>query len=347
MRILFVTAHKHLPELRGGMEVNTHELSMRLKSRGAAVGMLCGLAGKGLTGLRARFQIKVLKNSCPKDMTLGYPTWRAWNSVDHVGRIAQAFKPDAIIVQGGADFIPLITECLKLELPVFCYLHTQDELVLDQALLENPNLFFIANSLFTQSLHLEKKILGVIRPLIRPEFYATETDRSAAIFVNPARHKGLDVVLGIASACPDVPFIFVVNRSGAKDSLNREIDLKRYPNIRVIGPFADMRKAYSKAKVILAPSQCLETWGRIATEAHFSAIPVLASSRGGLSEAVGSGGICLPADTPLAGWVETFRSIWDDTNHYAELCDAARTYARREEIDPEFIVESFLNLISR
>ena len=131
LRILFVTNHKHVPELRGGMEVNTHALALALRQRGAAVGVLCGLAGVGLTGLRARLIRKFLRNPCPADHYLGYPTWRSYEPVACLDAVVRGFQPHAIIVQGGAGFIPLVNACLQLKVPVFCYLHTQDRLLLD------------------------------------------------------------------------------------------------------------------------------------------------------------------------------------------------------------------------
>src|SRR5258707_6483742 len=112
MRVLFVTTNKHLPELRGGMEVNTHELGLALLERGVTVGVLCGLAGMGLTGISARLRSKLLRDPCPVDRGLGYPTWRSYDSIPHVGRVAASFKPDVLVVQGGADFVPLVGTCL-------------------------------------------------------------------------------------------------------------------------------------------------------------------------------------------------------------------------------------------
>lgn len=345
MRILFVTAHKHLPELRGGMEVNTHELATRLQENGIRVGVLCGLAGRGFTGLYARFRIKIFNNPCPKDMRLGYQTWRTWNVLKHINHVCRDFSPDAIILQGGADFLALVTECLKSELPVICYLHTPDPLLMPHALLNAPNLFFIANSEFTKSLHQGKTIEAIIRPLMQAKLYVTVTDRSAAVFVNPAAHKGLDIVLKIAIARPDVPFLFVVNHPAGKAALKNKVSLIDYPNVKVVGPFNDMRNVYSKARIILAPSQWPETWGRIATEAHFSAIPVLASNTGGLREAVGPGGMCLAPDAPLEAWIAAFNEIWDDPVRYATFSRAADAYARRTEISPPHIVQSFESFV--
>lgn len=346
MRVLFVTTHKYLPELRGGMEVNTHELAGELIKTGHAVGVLCGLAGTGWIGLLARVRIKIFRNPCPRDAILGYSTWRAWHSVEHVAQVVKQFQPDVIVVQGGADVVALLEAALQLQIPVFYYIHTPDTLALPPALSADRNLFFMTNSLFTASVHREQVVSAVVRPLIKRENYATVSDRSAVVFINPAPHKGLEVVLGLAAGRPDVTFIFVVNRSSGIATLQEKVDLTRYPNIQLLGPLSDMRQAYSKARLILAPSQWVETWGRIATEAHFSGIPVLASDRGGLPEAVGPGGVCIAAEADGSTWLAAFAKIWDDPVLYEELVVASRTYAERLEIDRNFITTSFVEALT-
>jgi glycosyltransferase involved in cell wall biosynthesis len=346
MRILFVTTNKHLPELRGGMEVNTHQLCGALLERGVSVGVLCGLAGVGPTGISARLRSKLLRDPCPMDTGLGYPTWRSYDSLPHVGRVVAAFKPDALIIQGGADFVAMVTSCLGVGLPVICYLHTQDRLLVAKDILEHPNIAFIANSDFTRLMHQEKRFLGVVPPIVPAGNYITATSRSSAVFINPARYKGLDIVLDLAAARPDVKFLFVVNRKGFERRGSNQPPWHHLRNVKLIGPVRDMRRVYGCAKLVLAPSQWLETWGRMATEAHFSGIPVLASNRGGLPEAVGPGGICLPADAPFPVWLEAFSAIWDDPIHYQQLCGAALEYSQRREISREAVVESFLALLT-
>jgi glycosyltransferase involved in cell wall biosynthesis len=346
MRILFVTTNKHLPEHRGGMEVNTHELTMALLERGASVGVLCGLAGVGSTGLSARLRRKFLRDPYPVDMRLGYPTWRSYDSISYVGSVAAAFKPDVFVVQGGADFLPLVTTCLRLGPPVVCYLHSPDRLVLPAEMLGNPNISFIANSSFTRSIHTEKNFLGVVPPIVPSGNYSTPTNRSCAVFINPAPYKGLDIVLCLAKARPDVTFLFVVNRRRFEHRGPTQQPWDRLRNVKIVGPVRDMRRIYRRAKLVLAPSQWVETWGRIATEAHFSGIPVLASNSGGLPEAVGPGGLCLPRDAPFPEWLEAFSGIWDDPIRYEQLCAAARHYSQRREISRDAIIESFLVLLN-
>lgn len=343
LRILFVTAGKHVPELRGGMEVNTHDLGHALIQRGMAVGVLCGLAGLGLVGLQARARINLFGNATPMDRVLGYPTWRSWNVVPEVERMARQFDADVIVLQGGADFDPLVRACLATGLPVLFYAHTPDRLALAPELACHPRLHFIANSFYTASLHPDKTIRAVIPPLIPRERYATNTDRTLAVFVNPAPYKGLAIVDGLAAARPDVSFLYVVN------SKLPHIPGSVRPamaNVQVKGPVADMRSVYRHAKLLLAPSLWEETWGRVATEAHVNAIPVLASRRGGLPEAVGPAGICLDADAPAEEWADAFSSLWDDAARYADVAEAARLFSLRPEIDVLHIVDTFIKTLT-
>jgi glycosyltransferase involved in cell wall biosynthesis len=168
--------------------------------------------------------------------------------------------------------------------------------------------------------------------------YAVKPDRSSAVFVNPSPHKGEVLVRNLAAARPDVPFLFVVNQAG---SANKGGQQRSNGNIRYIGPLDDMRQVYRHAKLALMPSQWLETWGRVATEAQFSGIPVLASNRGGLPEAVGPGGICLAVDAPLDAWLAAFSAIWDREDNYGMLSERALLFAQRSEIDPDAIVDAF------
>ena len=209
-------------------------------------------------------------------------------------------------------------------MPVVCYLHTPDKLPLPDDLAARPSLHFVVNSEFTRSLHPDKMIDRVFRPLMRSADYTVEPDRSSAVFVNPAAHKGLAVVMGLAAARPDVPFLFVASRHTVQ---KQAIDLGHCRNIREIGPFRDMRKAYRRARLLLVPSQWVETWGRVVSEAQFSGIPVLASSRGGLPESVGPGGICLDAAARPDEWLAAFATLWDDQARSRALGAAALRHA--------------------
>jgi glycosyltransferase involved in cell wall biosynthesis len=116
-------------------------------------------------------------------------------------------------------------------------------------------------------------------------------------------------------------------------------------NITLHPPTQDMRPIYAGAKILLAPSQWEEAWGRVATEAHVNGVPVLGSNRGGLPEAIGPGGVVLPADAPAEDWAAALSRLWDDPVAYAASSKAARAYSRRPEIQPATIAAKLRGIL--
>src|SRR5262249_28320054 len=134
--------------------------------------------------------------------------------------------------------------------------------------------------------------------------------------------------------CPDFPFLFV---RGWPLSASLEAELQQHisslPNVQLVARTEDMASIYAQTRVLLVPSQWDETWGRVASEAQFSGIPVLSSDSGGLPEAVGHGGILLRRDDPAEVWADSLRSLWCDTAVYREKREAALAHAARPELD--------------
>jgi glycosyltransferase involved in cell wall biosynthesis len=84
-----------------------------------------------------------------------------------------------------------------------------------------------------------------------------------------------------------------------------------------------------------------ETWGRVASEAQFSGIPVLGSDIGGLPEAIGPGGVIVGVKEPIEVWVSALKRLWHDQDWYSEKSKQAITYAQRRQLD---IVEQVVTL---
>ena len=188
----------------------------------------------------------------------------------------------------------------------------------------------------------------MIVPLFDRARYRVESARREVLFVNPHPHKGVDIALGLARACPDIPFRFVRGWLLSPDEEERlAAELAGLANVRVWPQTSDMAQHYAQARVLLAPSRWAETWGRVATEAQFSGIPVLASDVGGLPEAVGPGGMLLPPDAPLADWSAALRRMWNDTTYYDELSATALAYSSRPQIDPVRQMEMMTALLER
>ena len=76
---------------------------------------------------------------------------------------------------------------------------------------------------------------------------------------------------------------------------SEDIRTVQFRNLSIRPAAFDVKEIYKTTSVLLAPSLWYESWGRVATEAVMNGIPVLASSSGGLPEAVDVGGVILDA----------------------------------------------------
>jgi len=122
-------------------------------------------------------------------------------------------------------------------------------------------------------------------------------------------------------------------------------DLSRIPNIRWHDATQDMKEPYRQARLLLAPSQCFEAFGRVVVEAQTNGIPAIASNIGGLAEAVGEGGILLAPDGQVELWAEAVRKLWFDETEYSHLRDKALSMASRKQLSPEFLTDRLEQLL--
>lgn len=332
MRILLATAHPHIPQIAGGAQSSTHELAREFAARGHDLAVLAGLTGEGWLGMRARVALKLTRRAAMRDDELGYPTYRSWFPWEAVGQLKAAFAPDVAFVQSGFP-VRMAQAFEAAGVPTAVYLRNveADDIGGDPRDLKAGR--FIANSRFTAETHKARYGIdsAVIYPLVQAENYRTVSDRSHVVFINPHPLKGLDVALGVAAACPDIPFLFVETWTNA---VERPALLASLPaNVTLIPRTRDMREVYGKARIVLAPSRWEEAFGRVAAEAHVSGIPVVAAARGGLPEAVGEGGLLIEGDAPISAWSDAVRRVWNDTALYADLSAKALAHAARPELD--------------
>ncbi|MFI9771937.1 glycosyltransferase [Streptomyces sp. NPDC052415] len=115
-----------------------------------------------------------------------------------------------------------------------------------------------------------------------PDHGAAGPHGRAVTLINPCGYKGITVLLGLADALPDVPFLAVPTWGTQPADLER---LRRRSNIELTAPVDDIDDVLSRASVLLMPSLWDETFGYSAVEAQLRGIPVLVSSVGGLAEA--------------------------------------------------------------
>ena len=348
MRVLFTTGDAYLPQLAGGAQSSTHQLALKLISHGHDVAVLCKLYGGDWTGLKARVNKRLAGNQFARDKAMGYPVFRAWAPAA-TSEVTRRFKPDVAVVQNG-DTITIASSLQADGVPVVLYFRNVefDELGGNPASLLQAR--YISNSNFTASCY--ERAFGVtstvIPPLIDRSFYSTTSTRENVTFINPYPVKGVDLVVGIARLCPEIPFVFQESWS-LNETYKAELaaQIERLANVALRPRTKDMKSVYGKARIVLAPSKWEEAWGRVASEAHCSGIPVIGSRRGGLPEAIGEGGIVLDYDAPLEDWADAVRQLWTDEAEYQRVSAATRKFSERSEMNPEHQFATFFSVLQQ
>ncbi|WP_300060412.1 glycosyltransferase [uncultured Roseobacter sp.] len=349
MRILFAGGNGWLPEASGGTQNSTDHLIRQSIAQGHEAAVYCGFAGRGVFGFRMRVQRKMTGRPFSIDRTQGYEVMRTWEPLE-AARIEAAvarFRPDVVVIQTRRS-AALGQAFAKLGVPVVLYLRNVEFEENDGDVSAIPGAHFIANSYFTANAYHDAYGIDctVITPTIDFEKYRCDTTRECATLINIHPKKGYEVARDMARACPDIPFLFVEAWT-LWDGLFKEImtEIDALPNVTFMRRTSDMSTIYGRTKILLAPSQWEEAWGRVASEAHCSGIPVIGSNRGGLGQAIGPAGIVLAHDAPIENWVAALRQLWFDNEAYAALSEKAVAYAKRPELDFEQQHRTFISVL--
>ena len=344
---ILLAAGKYRPQAFGGVESSIHEMAVALQAAGHEVAILSGILTGDWHALKYRTLLKFSKSGFIKDDAYGYPVFRQWRLGGNLDRFLEMFRPDAVILHYG-ELVPVAKAFQARGVATLIYVHIASEYEFHGDPRTLVNTGFIANSTFTAGFMKEKYDVDacVIPPIFDRRRYVAKCRPRCVTYVNPTRKKGVDIALELARQCPDIPFQFIkswVLEPGEEKHLRSAISQLR--NVNLQNPTDDMRGIYANTKILLAPTLIQETWGRVATEAHFNAIPVLASNRGGLPEAVGPGGVLLDPDQPTLDWVAALRRFWDEPDYYDEISEAAKLWSERPALDPPHQVNSLENAI--
>ena len=347
MKVLFAGGTGYTPQFSGGVQSSTHHLVEQLRENGHEASVLAALFGDGMFGFRARAKMKLLRQRAVIDNFPGYPVVRAWFPWEAAGFAVEKLRPDVAVVQCH-NSVPIGKALHAKGVPVVVYLRNVEFHELAGDLRELHSALYIANSEFTARTYKAKFDIDstVIPPTINPAFYSTPTTGEFVTLINPYEEKGFDLAVRIAAACPEIPFLFVESWKLDDDHRARiEATISPLRNVKLEGRTSDMKTVYGRTKILLAPSKWEEAWGRVASEAHCSGIPVVGSRRGGLPEAIGSGGVVLDYDAPLADWVAAVRRLWSDEAEYKRLSAAARQFSERPQMNPDRQFATFMGVL--
>jgi glycosyltransferase involved in cell wall biosynthesis len=345
MDIAFVSGNPHIPQVIGGVEINTHALAGELVRRGNSVSVLAKLSPRTRFGLCRLALNAVSRRSLWVDEDLGYPVFRSRQPLRDAGQLP---RPAVAVVQNG-PMIDLARQFEQRGIPAVAYLHGLSFERWHGAPESFPFHGYIANSRFTAARLRQRFGLDavVLPPLFRREDYATPITGNGVTLINPVAVKGVELALRIAALCPDIPFAFVRGwPTGLKEAAALRRKLRPLRNVVLRERTDDMRSVYRDTRILLVPSQWEdETWGRVVTEAQFSGIPVIASARGGLPEAVGPGGIILEHDAPATIWANAVARLWSDRDQYDRLSAASLSHSLRADLDPARHVTRFVETL--
>lgn len=138
--------------------------------------------------------------------------------------------------------------------------------------------------------------------------------RASFLLVNPVPPKGSAILREVALALPARRFVAIETWSAA------DPDLADIPNVEIVPRQWNLASYYNAARVLLVPSIVDDAFPRVVTEAGFHGVPSLGSTRGGVPEAIGDGGVVLPLDS--RAWVDALRELDDNDRLQSLSCKA-------------------------
>src|SRR5882757_6413849 len=198
----------------------------------------------------------------------------------------------------------------------------------------------VTTSAWTRSRLLERYALPPARvqvaaPGVDPAALAPGTASGGELLcvATVAPHKGHDVLLQALATIPDLPWCCTFAGTQDPDFVTRLAQQAKEDRLHFTGPLAGagLDLAYANADALVLASHA-ETYGMVITEALARGLPVIATSVGGIPEALGYGtppGLLVPAGNPAA-LAAALRCWLGDTALRQRLRDAARE--RRETL---------------
>ena len=155
---------------------------------------------------------------------------------------------------------------------------------------------------------------AVVRPFISFRECKTNKKGDFILYINPDKHKGLDIFEKIAERLPEKKFLVI----------GKEDYKPRTDNITVKGYVSDRKEIFDSARLLLVPSVFPDPHPRVAIEAMVNGIPCIASMRGGLPEELADAGILIKNIFNVDEWVEAIKQF-DDMAFYNKMSKLSET----------------------
>lgn len=262
---------------------------------------------------------------------------------DEIGRI----RPDVVWSQlEGA--LPVLQTAHRLGVTGMCYVHdaefNRDEMrhiaALDCHLIASST--FLAGKIYRATGRRPQ----VIYPPAELYFDAAGDPDGTVTMINPHPVKGLDTLIEVARKLPGVNFLLQESWKLSDAALTAlQMQLSTLPNVRFAHRVSDMRSVYRQTRLLIAPSRWEEGFGMVALEAQSCGIPVIASRRGGLPEAVGDGGLLVDDYLNADAWVKAIEHVLRGGARYRDLAQRARQHAASGTFNPDKLARRLYGIL--
>ena len=156
----------------------------------------------------------------------------------------------------------------------------------------------------------------VLYPPVDCSIYKTKTNQQYVTMINLSEKKGGNQLIKIAKKMPHIKFL------GVHGGYDMQIMDETVNNITYVENTKDMRSIYAKTDILLIPSNP-ETWGRTATEAMCSGIPVIAHPTEGLKENLGEAGIFIDKED-VDKYIDEIYKLKEDRNYYGKVSEKCK-----------------------
>lgn len=155
-------------------------------------------------------------------------------------------------------------------------------------------------------------------PPLTPDRHTVPSTGDGYTLINLNADKGAHTFYELARLEPDRKFVGVIGGHGV------QIVKRNMPNVEILDHDPDMRRVWSRTRVLLMPS-VQESYGLTAAEAGINGIPTIAHPTQGLLENLGAGGLFADRDS-VNEWRHKL-SWLDDPNNYSQASEHAKGLA--------------------
>ncbi len=355
MRILYTSERPPYPFFLGGAARCAHELLFRLVARDDLECFAVGDTSfnhppwrypdpESFNSLGIR---EIREENGQRVLDCGYPVEVLDDFAASLPVFINEFQPEVIWTQmEGAEQVAAIARRKKI--PCLYFIHDAELPSSELKALAKLGCGFVTSSQFLSQKagKVLRREVPVVYPCPRLDFGVSGAVDGYVTMINPHRVKGVETFFRIAKALPEVRFLLLESwklNDNDLETLNKQ--LTSLPNVEFRHRVDDMAEIYRETKLLIVPSVWEEGFGMVAVEAQSCGIPVIASNRGGLPEAVGKGGILIDDYRNPDHWVDAIMQIMGNPETYAQYRELALENVRSEWFSCDYSAARFLRVL--